>query len=102
CFGLWVRGPADLADPGFRAVSIVGTRVATDYGATVAAGLAHGLAERGWGVVSGLAFGIDAAAHRGALVADGVTIGVLACGVDVPYPRGNRMLYDRMCAEGAI
>lgn len=102
CLGLWVRGPGLLAAPGFRAIGIVGTRVATAYGQFVAADFAHGLADRDWAVVSGLAFGIDAAAHRGALAADGVTIAVLACGVDVVYPKGNRRLYERICADGLV
>jgi len=102
CLALWVRGPALAAAPGFRAVGIVGTRAATAYGQLIATELAHGLADRGWTVVSGLAFGIDAAAHRGALIAGGVTIAALACGVDVVYPKGNRALYDRICAEGAV
>lgn len=102
CLGLWVRGPVGPAAPGFRAVGIVGTRVATAYGQLIAADFGHGLAEREWAVVSGLAFGIDAAAHRGALTGGGVTIAALACGVDVVYPKANRALYDRICAEGAV
>jgi DNA processing protein len=102
CLGLWVRGPATLAEPGFKAVGIVGTRVPTDYGRLVAGNFGHGLAERGWAVVSGLAYGIDAAAHHGAVVAGGLTVAVLACGVDVAYPKANRALYDRICAEGVV
>jgi DNA processing protein len=100
CLGLWVRGPLSLAAACEQAVAIVGTRAATDYGLNVAGELGVGLAERGWTVVSGLAFGIDAAAHRGALAAGGITIAVLACGVDVPYPRAHRSLYDQIVAEG--
>lgn len=102
CFGLWARGPLPLADAVGRAIAIVGTRAATDYGAAVAGDLAFDLVERGWTVVSGLAFGIDAAAHRGALAGSGTTVAVLACGVDVPYPGGNRPLYDRIAAEGLV
>ena len=102
CLALWVRGPVSLADIGLRAVGVVGTRVATAYGLLIAQDFAYGLAEREWAVVSGLAFGIDAAAHQGALSAGGCTIAVLACGVDVAYPRGNRALYERICAEGAV
>jgi DNA processing protein len=102
CLGLWVRGPAALADVGMRAVGVVGTRVASAYGLLVANDFAYGLAEREWAVVSGLAFGIDAAAHQGAIAAGGLTIAALACGVDVPYPQGNRSLYERLCAEGAV
>lgn len=100
CLGLWVRGPLSLRDACERAVAIVGTRAATDYGLMVAADLGAGLAERGWTVVSGLAFGIDAAAHRGALAAGGPTVAVLACGVDIAYPRAHRTLYDQIVATG--
>jgi DNA processing protein len=95
-----VRGPLSLRAACERAVAIVGTRAATDYGLNVAGELGVGLAERGWTVVSGLAFGIDAAAHRGALAAGGVTVAVLACGVDVAYPRAHRSLYDQVVVEG--
>jgi DNA processing protein len=100
CLGLWVRGPLSLRLACERAVAIVGTRAATDYGLMIAADLGAGLGERGWTVVSGLAFGIDAAAHRGALAANGPTVAVLACGVDVAYPRAHRGLYDQIVAEG--
>jgi DNA processing protein len=102
CFGLWVRGRLRLAEATERSVAVVGTRAATDYGVHVAHDLGVGLAERGWSVVSGLAFGIDAAAHRGALAAEGTTVAVLACGVDVPYPPGNRSLYERIADEGLV
>jgi DNA processing protein len=102
CFGLWVRGPLSLPVACERAVAIVGTRVATDYGAHVTTDFAGGLAERGWTVVSGLAYGIDGVAHRAALAVGGTTVAVLACGVDVPYPSGHRSLYDRIAAEGAV
>ncbi len=102
CLALWVRGTSRLGDMCERAVALVGTRAATDYGASLAAELASGLAERGWTIVSGLALGIDAAAHRGALAAGGQTIGVLACGVDVAYPVANRSLYERIQQAGAV
>jgi len=102
CLGLWVRGPGPLGGPDATSVGIVGTRAATAYGQLIASDFAHGLVERGWAVVSGLAYGIDAAAHRGALAAGGLTIAVLACGVDVVYPKGNRALYERIRAEGAV
>ena len=101
-FGLWVAGPLSLVDATATSIAIVGTRTATDYGATVAADMAYELAERCWAIVSGLAYGIDAAAHKGALSAGGTTVGVLACGLDSPYPSGNRALYDRMLAEGLV
>jgi DNA processing protein len=102
CLGLWIRGSAPLSGPGFRSVAIVGTRVATAYGQLLASEFGYGLADRDWSVVSGLAYGIDAAAHQGALAAAGVTVAVLACGVDVAYPKANRALYDRICADGAV
>ena len=102
CLGLWVRGERSLAQTTERAVAVVGTRAATDYGVHVAGQLSYELAELGWTIVSGLAFGIDATAHRGALAAGGLTVAVLACGVDVPYPRGNLSLYDRIAAEGLV
>jgi len=101
-FGLWVRGPLELADACGQAVAVVGTRTATAYGEHVAAELATELGERGWTIVSGLAYGIDGAAHRAALAASAPTIGVLACGIDVPYPHGHRTLYERIAAEGAV
>jgi DNA processing protein len=102
CLGLWVRGPLRLDEACGQAVAVVGTRAATEYGEHVALELSIGLAERGWTVVSGLAYGIDAAAHRGALAAPGATVGVLACGGDVAYPKGNRGLYERIVADGAV
>lgn len=102
CFGLWVRGPLRLDEACGRAVAIVGTRTATAYGEHVAGDIAAGLADRLWTVVSGLAYGIDAAAHRGALAASGVTVGVLACGVDVVYPKGHRSLVERLASEGLV
>jgi DNA processing protein len=101
-FGLWVRGEMPLADAVGLSVAVVGTRTASDYGAHVAAQLAGDLAGAGWTVVSGLAYGIDGAAHRAALAIGGLTVGVLACGIDVPYPAGHRSLYERVCAEGLV
>jgi DNA processing protein len=102
CLGLWVRGREPLAALCDRAVAIVGTRAATDYGVGVARGLAVGLVEHGWTVVSGLALGIDAAAHRGALAAGGATVGVMACGVDKPYPRAHTDLALACLEAGAV
>ena len=86
---LWVTGPARLDEVADRAAAIVGTRAATAYGEHVAAELAAGLAERDAAVVSGGAYGIDGAAHRAALAADGFTVAVLAGGIDVSYPAGH-------------
>ena len=100
CF--WVRGGWPLAEAMERSVAVVGARAATSYGLHVATELGYGLAEREWTVVSGGAFGIDAAAHRGALNAGGVTVAVLACGVDRPYPVGNTALFDRIAETGLL
>lgn len=98
--GLWVRGPVRLDS--LHAVAVVGSRSATTYGADVAADLAAGVARAGVAVVSGAAFGIDQAAHRGAVAAGGVTVAVLACGVDRAYPAAHRGLLDHLAAEGAV
>ncbi|MER7456147.1 DNA-processing protein DprA [Micromonospora sp. NPDC126480] len=100
CF--WVRGGWPLAEALDRSVAVVGARAATGYGLHVSTELAYGLAERGWTVVSGGAFGIDAAAHRGALNAGGLTVAVLACGLDRPYPMGNAALFDRIADTGLL
>ncbi|MFD3530876.1 DNA-processing protein DprA [Streptomyces sp. NPDC058664] len=100
--GLWVRGPADLRTWALRSVALVGARACTPYGAHTAADLATGLARHGWVVVSGAAYGIDGAAHRGALAAAGATVAVLACGVDSPYPRGHDQLIRRIAEQGLV
>ncbi|WP_327244119.1 DNA-processing protein DprA [Streptomyces sp. NBC_01320] len=99
---LWVRGRADLRLWALRSVAVVGARACTPYGAHMAASLASGLAELGWVVVSGAAYGVDGAAHRGALAAGGATMAVLACGVDVAYPRGHAELIGRVAEQGLI
>jgi len=99
---LWVRGPLRLDAATVRAAAVVGSRAATQYGVDVAAEIAVGLAGRGWTTVSGAAYGIDGAAHRGALAVDGPTVAVLAGGVDVPYPRGHTDLLGRVLATGAV
>jgi DNA processing protein len=100
--GLWVRGRSDLRLWALGSVALVGARACTPYGAHMAATLAAGLAERGWVVVSGAAFGVDGAAHRGALAAGGATMAVLACGVDVAYPRGHAELIGRIVEQGVV
>ncbi|MCX5393468.1 DNA-processing protein DprA [Streptomyces sp. NBC_00094] len=100
--GLWIRGPADLRTWALSSVALVGARACTPYGAHTAADLATGLARQGWVVVSGAAYGIDGAAHRGALAAGGATVAVLACGVDTPYPRGHGQLIDRIAEQGLV
>jgi DNA processing protein len=99
---LWVTGPARLDEVAERAAAIVGTRASTNYGEHVAGELAAGLAERDVAVVSGGAYGIDGAAHRAALAADGLTVAVLAGGIDVPYPAGHAALLHRVSEEGLI
>ncbi|MFE0919775.1 DNA-processing protein DprA [Streptomyces nigra] len=100
--GLWVRGPADLRMWALRSVAVVGARACTEYGAHMAATVAGSLAEQGWVVVSGGAYGVDGAAHRGALGAGGATVAVLACGVDRPYPRGHTQLINRIADQGLV
>jgi DNA processing protein len=101
-YALWLRGSADLRFSCLRSVAIVGSRAATAYGSYVAAEFAASVAARGLAVVSGGAFGIDAAAHRGALGADGVTVAVLACGVDMAYPTAHTELFDAIAAQGVL
>nr|WP_236678360.1 DNA-processing protein DprA [Streptomyces actinomycinicus] len=100
--GLWVRGRPSLRMWALRSVAVVGARACTEYGTHMAATLASDLAERGWVVVSGGAYGIDGAAHRGALAAHGATVAVLACGVDRPYPRGHTALIARIAEQGLV
>jgi DNA processing protein len=99
---LWVQGRADLRFACLRSVSLVGSRAATAYGTHVAGELGFGLAERGVTVVSGGAYGIDSAAHRGALAADGVTVAVLASGLSYGYPRGHQSLFAAITDQGVL
>jgi DNA processing protein len=99
---LWLRGPLQLADTVQRSVAVVGARAASSYGSHVANELGYGLADHEWSVVSGGAYGIDGAAHRGAMTAEGGTVAVLASGVDVPYPPGHAGLFDRIAKEGLL
>jgi DNA processing protein len=101
---LFVKGGGDLAslsggDPG---VAVVGARRASTYGLEVARELGRGLGVAGVTVVSGLALGIDAQAHRGCLEGNGAPVAVLACGPDIAYPRTNRRLYERICERGLV
>jgi DNA processing protein len=97
---LWVCG--ELLETDALAVAIVGSRGATAYGIEIAERLASDLAARGVTIVSGLARGIDTAAHRGALAARGRTIAVLGTGIDGRYPPENRRLADDIAASGAL
>ena len=101
-YALWLRGTADLRFSCLRSVAIVGSRAATAYGSYVASEMASSIAARGWTIVSGAAYGVDAAAHRGALGAGAATVAVLACGVDRPYPAGHKDLLDAVAADGVV
>ncbi|MCR3719315.1 MULTISPECIES: DNA-processing protein DprA [Prauserella salsuginis group] len=100
--GLWVRGTARLDESVDGAVAVVGARAATEYGEYTAAELAHGLVAEGVAVFSGAAYGIDGAAHRGALAAGGPTVAVLGCGLDAGYPAGHVGLLNRIADRGAV
>jgi len=99
---LWVKGPGDLAAAAVRGAAIVGSRAATSYGEHVTAELSYGLAARGFDIVSGGAYGIDAVAHRAALSAEGQTMLVSAGGLDRPYPPGNAALHERVAESGLL
>ena len=100
--GLWLAGAGDLRLLALRSISVVGARSATAYGEAIARELGAHLAESDWLTVSGGAFGIDAAAHRGALAVDGSSACVLAGGVDVPYPRSHADLLARIRDSGVL
>jgi len=100
--GLWVKGPLRLADVTKRAVAVVGSRSATTYGADAAGRIGAHLAAAGVTVVSGAAYGIDVAAHRGALAAPGPTVAVMACGADRVYPAGNHAVIDYITRHGLV
>jgi len=99
---LWVRGPVDIASSCGRSVAVVGARSATPYGEMVSTEMAAGLGERRFTIISGAAFGIDAAAHRGALATGATTIAVLAGGVERPYPSSHAALIGRIVEVGAV
>jgi DNA processing protein len=101
-YALWLHGDADLRFSCLRSVSVVGSRSATAYGAHVAAEIAASLGDAGWTVVSGGAYGIDAAAHRGALAGAAVTVAVLACGTDIAYPMAHTDLFAAVRRKGLI
>ena len=98
--GLVVKGKVEpLSD---RSIAIVGTRNPTPYGARIASDFAAGFVDREWLIVSGGAYGIDTHAHKGALIAEGVTIAVIASGIDINYPAGNERLFAEIAELGAI
>ena len=98
--GMYVKGNVEALKN--RSIAIVGSRNPTPYGTRIAGDFAAGFVNREWDIVSGGAYGIDSAAHRGALVAEGRTIAVIASGIDTPYPSGNSRLFDEICENGAI
>jgi DNA processing protein len=99
-FALWTEGDRSLLPK--TSIAIVGSRRASHYSVNVAGRLSADLAERGIAVVSGLARGIDAAAHSAALDAGGMTVAVLGTGIDVVYPRDNRRLFERVRTAGLL
>lgn len=99
---LWALGQITAQPLRSTTVALVGARAATPYGSEVASELATELSARGHTVVSGGAYGIDAAAHRATIRADGVTVAYLAGGIDRVYPEGNRRMFEEMLERGAI
>ncbi|NNV10106.1 DNA-protecting protein DprA, partial [Geobacillus sp. MMMUD3] len=100
--GLWVRGSATLREALAQAVAVVGARAASGYGTKCASDLAWDLAADGYTVVSGGAFGIDAAAHRAALAREGTTVAFMAGGVDRFYPAANSDLFAQVLEHGLL
>lgn len=100
--GLWVRGEGRLDDLVSSAVAVVGSRSATSYGTDLAQRIGYDLGEAGVAVVSGAAFGIDYAAHRGALGSARPTVAVLACGADRAYPAAHAELLRWIAKTGAV
>jgi DNA processing protein len=102
---LYLRGNGDLKALSAQAVAVIGARAATSYGEFVATDLACALAEKGYTVISGGAYGIDAAAHRGVLAAlagTAPTVLVSAGGLDHPYPGGHAELWPRVAERGVL
>lgn len=97
---LVVKGSCEALS--LRSLAIVGTRNPTAYGTRIASDFAAGFVDREWAIVSGGAYGIDSAAHKGALIAEGVTIAVVAAGIDINYPAGNTRLFAEIAEVGAI
>lgn len=111
----WPQSVTDLAAPPIALVvkgdpklltsnslAIVGTRNPTQYGVRIAQDFAAGFVDRDWAIISGGAYGIDAAAHKGALVAEGVTVAVIAAGIDINYPAGNARLFAEIAELGCL
>ena len=98
--GLVVKGNLSLLTK--KSIAIVGSRNPTPYGVRIAGDFAAGFVDREWLIISGGAYGIDSAAHRGALIAEGETIAVVAAGIDINYPAGNARLFAEIAENGAI
>jgi DNA protecting protein DprA len=98
--GLIIKGNVSALQQ--RSLAIVGTRNPTSYGARIAGDFAAGFADREWAIVSGGAYGIDSYAHKGALIAEGVTVAVIASGIDINYPAGNTRLFAEICESGVM
>ena len=99
---LWLRGDVPAGLLALPAVAVVGARACSSYGRSVARSLGRELAAAGLVVVSGLARGVDAEAHRGALDAGGLTVAVLGCGIDRDYPAAHRELASRILERGLV
>ncbi len=100
--GLWVRGAGHLGELTVRAIAMVGSRASSAYGDTVASEMAAEISDAGRAVLSGGAYGIDAAAHRGCLTGRTPTLAVLACGLDQAYPCGHAKLFERITEAGVL
>lgn len=97
---LYLKG--ELPGEEERTVAIIGARDGTEYGKNIARSIARSLAKKGIGIVSGMAYGIDSAAHEGALEAKGRTYGILGCGVDICYPSCNFKIYESIEKQGGL
>lgn len=98
--GLFVKGNIEVLSQ--QSLAIVGTRNPTPYGIRAAQEFAAGFVDREWVIISGGAYGIDSAAHKGALIAEGSTVAVIASGLDSLYPAGNQKLFEEILENGAI
>jgi len=97
---LYVKGDPEVLN--CRGLGIVGSRASTVYGRSVAEQMAKNLSRQGFTIISGMALGIDTAAHTGALAAEGKTVAVLGCGLDIVYPPSNLKLYKQIASAGAV